>query len=141
MVGWYQMNYTNWRLRMPHLSIHPSLYSIDKLLYLLGKLIMPREIEDELSNVYIICLWLAKLEMNRKWTSNINELETSLPCCIFSRKSQSTNEWTSHCIGIDEIEQTNFKKIEIRKCLLAAYSAESPFLYCSNEPLGCWLYK
>ena len=153
MSGWYQVIITilhKWiktiNTQTEGYGCHTCQYihhytPLTSWLYLSGKLRMPRIIEDERSNVYVNCLWLAELEMNSERTSNMNELETSLTCCIFSRKSQLTNEWSSHCIGSDEIEQTNIKQIQIRKCLLAAYSAESPFLYCSNEPLCCRISK
>ena len=153
MLGWYQVIITilhKWIktiiTQTEGYGCHTCQYihhytPLTSWLYLSRKLRMPQKIEDELANIYVNCLWLAEMEMNRKRTLNTNELETPLICCIFSRRSQLINEWTSNCFGNDEIEQTNIKQIQIRKCLLAAYSAESPFLYCPNEQLRCRISK
>ena len=153
MWGWYQVLITilhKWiktiNTQTEGYGCHTCQYihhytPLTSWLYLSGKLIMPRENRRWAVKCLRNLLWLAEMEMNRKRTLNTNELETPLICCIFSRRSQLINEWTSNCFGNDEIEQTNIKQIQIRKCLLAAYSAESPFLYCPNEQLRCRISK
>ena len=104
MVGWYQMIITILHKWIKNITTQAEGYGcrtcqyihhytpLTSWLYLSGKLRMPRKIEDERSNIYVNCLWLAELEMNRERTSNMNELETSLSRCLFSRKSLFTNE-------------------------------------------------
>ena len=84
------------------------------------------KIEDELSNIYVKCLWLAELKVNRKRTLNMNKLETTITCCKISWKSLFTHALTSHCIENDEIEQMIVKLLKIRNlCTCCLFSRKS----------------
>ena len=77
---------------MPHLPIHPSLYSTDKLVVPLGNEKLSKNVRKWDVKIYVRFSWMAELKLSRFNKRTDGKQEASITCCIFSWKPHLTNE-------------------------------------------------